>query len=301
MLENDGELVKGSEITSHNLLRSLLLTLRMIKIEHSIFALPFALMSALIAARGIPSVSQIVWILIAMVSARSCAMAFNRLADRKFDHLNPRTKNWPLAAGALSTSFVTFFVLFCSAIFIYSAYRLNRLAFLLSPVALLIILFYSLTKRFTILSHWFIGLALAVAPAGAWVAIRGTLDFEPLLLSLAILFWTAGFDLIYSCQDAEFDRTQNLFSIPARYGIRVALLFSSFCHVVTVIFIFLFGYFCELGAWYFVGCAIVAAMLLYEHTLVSPKDLSRVNEAFFTVNGLISVLLLLFTSLDLFL
>jgi 4-hydroxybenzoate polyprenyltransferase len=235
-----------------------------------------------------------------MVSARSCAMAFNRLADFRFDRLNPRTSKWPLAAGMVSKDFVILFVVVCSLVFVYSAYRLNHLALILSPVALLIILFYSLTKRFTWLSHWFIGLALAIAPAGAWVAIRGSLDVEPLYLSFAILFWTAGFDLIYSCQDAEFDRTQNLFSVPSRYGIRTALMVSSICHVFTILFLFLFGYSCSLGFWYYAGCILVAGMLIYEHRLVTPEDLTRVNEAFFTVNGLISVLLLVFTSLDLY-
>lgn len=282
------------------MLRSLLLTFRMIKIEHSVFALPFALTSALVAARGIPTLSQILWILVAMISARSCAMAFNRLVDRKFDRLNPRTKNWPLASGNLSQGFVILFIVIFSALFVYSAYRLNPLAFLLSPLALIIILCYSLTKRFTALSHWFVGLALAIAPAGAWIAIRGTLNMEPLLLSFAILFWTAGFDLIYSCQDADFDKSQNLFSIPSRYGISTALRLSNWCHALTVLFLLLFGYFCDLGTWYFAGCILVATMLVYEHTLVSPHDLSKVNEAFFTVNGLISVLLLLFTSIDLY-
>ena len=282
------------------MLRSLALTLRMIKIEHSVFALPFALISALIAAHGIPTWKQIFWILVAMVSARSCAMAFNRLADQKFDKLNPRTKHWPLASGSLSSGFVILFILICSAIFIFSAYSLNSLSFLLSPVALLIILSYSLTKRFTALSHWFIGFALAVAPAGAWIVVRGTLSFQPLLLSFAILFWTAGFDLIYSCQDAEFDRNQKLFSVPSRYGIRTALRLSNLCHGLTILFLFLFGYFCGLGVWYYAGCVIVAGLLIYEHSLVSAENLTKVNEAFFSVNGLISVLLLIFTSLDLY-
>lgn len=276
------------------------LTLRMIRIEHSVFALPFALISALVAARGVPSPATLAWILVAMIAARSAAMGFNRLADRKFDRLNPRTHKWPLAAGMLSVGFVGSFVVACSLILIYAAYRLNPLALALSPVALVIVLGYSLTKRFTALSHWFIGLALAIAPAGAWIAVRGRLDLEPVLLGLAILFWTAGFDLIYSCQDAEFDRQQKLFSVPSRFGIRAALWASRMCHVVTAALLLSFGYFSGLGWIYNAGVALVSILLIYEHSLVSPTDLSRVNEAFFTVNGLISVLLLLFASLDLY-
>jgi 4-hydroxybenzoate polyprenyltransferase len=278
----------------------LALTLRMIKIEHSIFALPFALISALVAADGLPEPIKLLWILMAMVAARSCAMAFNRLADRKFDSLNPRTQKWPLAAGLLSVPFVTAFVVVCSAIFVFAAYQLNQLAFVLSPLALLIIFGYSLTKRFTVFSHWFIGLALAIAPAGAWIAIRGTLDREPIILSFAILFWTAGFDLIYSCQDAEFDRSHQLHSVPSKFGIKTALLISRLCHVTTVLLLTAFGMSTELEMLYYVGVAIVAGLLFYEHTLVSPGDLSRVNEAFFTINGAVGVLLLFFTSLDLY-
>ncbi len=283
------------------MISKLVLTLRMIKIEHSVFALPFALISAMVAAGGLPSWDKLLWILVAMVAARSCAMAFNRFADRKFDRLNPRTGKWPLAAGLLSPAFVGCFIAVCAAILVYAAFRLNHLAFILSPLALAIICFYSFTKRFTALSHWFIGLALAIAPAGAWIAVRGELGFEPLMLCIAILFWTAGFDLIYSCQDAQFDREQGLHSVASRYGVSRALLFSNVCHVITVLFLLAFGYFTGLGTWYFGGCLLVSFLLLYEHTLVSPVDFSKVNEAFFTVNGLISVLLLLATSLDLYL
>lgn len=281
-------------------LQKLRLTLRMIKIEHSVFALPFALISVLVASHGLPSLHQLLWILIAMVAARSCAMAFNRIADRKFDSLNPRTQNWPLAAGLLSLPFVIFFTIVCAAIFIFAAFNLNSLAFILSPVALLIIFGYSLTKRFTALSHWFIGLALAIAPAGAWIAIRGKLEGTPLILSLAILFWTAGFDLIYSCQDAEFDRSHNLHSIPSKLSIKTALLLARICHVITIALLIAFGFAANSGWLYYIGVSCVAALLLYEHSLVNAADLSRVNEAFFTVNGAVGVLLLLFVSLDLF-
>jgi len=279
----------------------LVLTLRMIKIEHSVFALPFALISALVAAGGLPSWGKLFWIFVAMVSGRSCAMAFNRLADHRFDRLNPRTSRWPLAAGYLSVPFVAVFTAVCAVILVYASSRINHLAFVLSPAALAIICLYSFAKRFTALSHWFIGLALAVAPAGAWIAVRGALGFDPLMLCFAILFWTAGFDLIYSCQDAQFDREQGLHSIPSQYGISKALLLSNICHAITILFLLAFGYGTGLGAWYFSGCALIAALLIYEHTLVSPTDLSRVNEAFFTINGLISVLLLVATSLDLYL
>lgn len=281
-------------------LQKLRLTLRMIKIEHSVFALPFALISALVAAHGLPSPHQLLWILVAMVAARSCAMSFNRVADRKFDSLNPRTQKWPLAAGLLSLPFVIVFIAVCTAIFIFAAYKLNRLALALSPVALLIIFGYSLTKRFTALSHWFIGLALAIAPAGAWIAIRGKLEGTPLILSLAILFWTAGFDLIYSCQDAEFDRSHHLHSIPSKFSIKTALLMARICHFVTLTLLVAFGFAAGSGWLYYAGVTCVAVLLIYEHSLVNPLDLSRVNEAFFTVNGAVGVLLLLFVSLDLF-
>ncbi len=272
----------------------------MIKIEHSIFALPFALISALVASNGLPKPSQVLWILVAMVAARSCAMAFNRLVDRKYDSLNPRTQKWPLAAGLLSVPFVAIFVCVCSAIFIYAAYRLNPFAFALSPLALVIIFGYSFTKRFTALSHWFIGLALAIAPSGAWIAIKGTLDREPVILSFAILFWVAGFDLIYSCQDAEFDRTHQLHSVPSRFGIPTALMISRICHVMTILLLIGFGAAAQLGWLYYLGVGFVGALLVYEHTLVSAADLSRVNEAFFTINGAVGVLLLFFASLDLY-
>jgi 4-hydroxybenzoate polyprenyltransferase len=283
------------------MLRKLAIVLRMIKIEHSVFALPFAIISALVAAKGFPEWRVLFWILIAMVSARSCAMSFNRLADWQFDRLNPRTKNWPLAAGLLSKRFMLLFILGCTALFVFAASQLNHLALLLSPVAIAIICFYSLTKRFTALSHWFIGLALGVAPAGAWIAVRGSLEFLPIWLSFAILFWTAGFDLIYSCQDVEFDREQKLHSIPSRFGIKTALVLSSLCHVVTVVLLSIFGFKAGMGRLYFIGVILVAILLFYEHMLVRPNDLSRVNEAFFTINGLISVLLLIFCSLDLYL
>jgi 4-hydroxybenzoate polyprenyltransferase len=275
--------------------------LRMIKIAHSVFALPFAIISALVAAHGLPHWRVLFWIIVAMISARSCAMAFNRLVDYKFDALNPRTKNWALPRGLVSIHFVVLFIVFSSIVFIFSAFQLNELAFLLSPVALSVIFLYSFTKRFTALSHWFIGLALGVAPAGAWVAVRGSLEFLPLWLSAAILFWTAGFDLIYSCQDAEFDRMQQLHSIPSKFGIPAALKLSRICHTITVVLLIVFGSQANLGRWYFAGVAVVTVLLIYEHTLVAPDDLSRVNEAFFTVNGLISVLLLIFYSLDIFL
>lgn len=278
----------------------LALTLRMIKVEHSVFALPFAFISLLVASHGVPSSRVLLWVLIAMISARSCAMAFNRLVDRHFDRMNPRTKNWPLAAGALSPKFVVLFFVACLAIFTFAAWSLNPLAFMLSPVALIILCFYSYTKRFTFLAHWFVGLALAVAPAGAWIAVRGKLDPEVLWLCFSILFWTAGFDLIYSCQDAEFDREHHLYSVPSRFGIPAALTISRICHLLMVVFLVIFGRLEGMGVWYFSGCLLVVALLVYEQSLVSPDDLSKVNEAFFTVNGLVAVFLLLATSIDLF-
>jgi 4-hydroxybenzoate polyprenyltransferase len=291
----------GSGPHGARLLKRVLTTLEMVKIEHTIFALPFALLGAFLAARGIPSWPKIGYICLAMVGARSAAMAFNRLVDLPFDARNPRTAGRALPKGLLSTAFVAAFVIVASAVFVLAASRLNRLAFGLSPVALGIILLYSYTKRFTWCSHLFLGISLACAPIGAWIAVRGELSAPPLILGFAVALWTAGFDVIYACQDIEFDRGEPLYSIPKRFGTAASLWLSALLHGVMIgLLVFLFRA-QRLGPLSMIGLALVAALLAYEHSLVRPSDLSRVNTAFFAVNGWISMLLFVMTSLDLIL
>jgi 4-hydroxybenzoate polyprenyltransferase len=281
------------------LLKNLRVTLEMIKWEHSVFALPFALCGAMLAARGVPSVHQIIWIIVAMVAARSAAMSFNRLADVAIDSANPRTRTRALPAGALTRNFVTSFVIVSSAIFVLAAWELNRLAFLLSPVALAVLLLYSYTKRWTRWSHLVLGFALGIAPAAAWIAVRGSLDPRILLLTAAVTFWVAGFDVLYACQDYEFDQQTGLHSLPRYCGIGNALWIARGFHLcmlaLLVAMVWIFG----LGALTMAGIFAVLLLLAYEHSLVSKDDLSKLNAAFFTMNGIISVIFFVFLALDL--
>jgi 4-hydroxybenzoate polyprenyltransferase len=266
---------------------------RMIRFSHSVFALPFALSSAALAARGVGlRGGQLVWILVAMVGARSAAMGFNRLADHALDARNPRTAARELPRGTLSRAEVWAFVVASSAALVLAAAMLNPLCLALSPVALAIVFGYSYTKRFTLLSHAFLGLALAVAPVGAWIAIRGRFDRAPLVLGLAVLAWVAGFDILYACQDVEFDRSEGLHSIPARLGSRRALGIARVLHVGTVALLASLYRLAPLHPVYLAGVGAVALLLTYEHSLVSHDDLSRLDAAFFTVNGWIGVLYL---------
>lgn len=269
-----------------------------IKLHHTIFALPFAFMSAFIASEGLPSINKIIWILLAMIGARNAAMAYNRIVDEKYDALNPRTKNRALPSKKISRQGYIFFILGAIVLFIFSAYQLNHLAFLLSPVALTIIFFYSWTKRFTAYSHFFLGLALSIAPVGAWVAIREEITIIPMILGAAVIFWLAGFDIIYACQDVNFDKQTGLFSIPEKFGVEKALKLSSLFHLIMVSLLMLLLFTKQLGWVYLSGIIIVSALLLYEHSIVSPNDLSKVNVAFFNINGQISVLLMVLTIID---
>ena len=281
--------------------RNLKITLEMIKWEHSVFALPFALCGAMLAAGGWPTAHQLAWIIVAMVSARSAAMAFNRLADAAIDASNPRTQSRALPAGVLTPAFVGSFVALSCAIFVYSSFQLNRLAFLLSPVALAVVLLYSFTKRFTRWSHLVLGFALGIAPAAAWIAVRESLDARILLLTAAVTFWVGGFDVLYSCQDYEFDAQAGLHSIPRYLGIGTALwvarAFHAIMMVLLVALLFVFG----LGKVALVGVLVVGILLAYEHSLVSAHDLSKLNAAFFTMNGVISVVFFCFVAGDLLL
>ena len=272
----------------------------MIRFSHTLFALPFAILGALFAARGLPEAMPLVWILVAMVAARSAAMAFNRLVDLPFDARNPRTAGRALPRKQLSGSFVAGFILASAAALVFAAAMLNRLALLLSPVALAIVFLYSYMKRFTWGTHFFLGLSLACAPVGAWVAIRGTIAGVPLLLGLAVLLWVAGFDIIYACQDVEFDRGEPLHSIPKRFGVARALWISAALHAGMVILLAGLFRHLELGILSLAGLAAVTVLLAYEHSLVRPADLSRVDAAFFSINGWISILLCTTTGIDIF-
>jgi 4-hydroxybenzoate polyprenyltransferase len=278
--------------------RQVVIILEMIKFEHTVFALPFALLSALLAARGLPEWRTLSWILVAMVGARSAAMAFNRIADLHYDALNPRTANRALPRGILSVGQVALFTAVSAAVFVLAAWQLNPLCFALSPVALLWILGYSYTKRFTALSHLWLGLSLGIAPVGAWLAVQGRFDIVPILLSLAVMLWTAGFDIIYSLQDVEFDRRVGLRSLPQTIGEARALWLSRLMHVGMVVLLVAVGQIARLHWGYYAGVAVAAALITYEQSLVKPNDLSRVNLAFFTLNGWVSVLLLAFTVVD---
>jgi len=282
------------------------LTLEMIKFEHSIFALPFALTGAMLAVREGGSElrllwTRFVWIVIAMVAARSAAMAFNRVIDAEIDRRNPRTRTRHIPAGLLSPPFGWAFVAASSLVFIYSARQLNPLCFRLAPVALGVVFFYSFTKRFTTFSHLVLGFSLGIAPAAAWIAIRGSLDPRILWLTAAVMFWTAGFDIIYSCQDYEFDVAQDLFSLPRRIGIAGALRVAQALHLLMILCLLALVHDLGLGVLSLAGIAAVALLLVYEHRLVKPDDLSRVNAAFFTLNGWVSVLFFVFWAADVFL
>lgn len=276
--------------------------LEMIKIEHTLFALPFAFLGALLAANGVPTLRQLVLICVAMVGARSAAMAFNRLVDRDYDAKNPRTSTRAIPAGLLSVPFVIGFTIISAVLLVGAAALLNPLAFVLSPIALALILFYSLTKRFTAWSHAWLGIALSIAPIGAWVAVRGSLmDATPFLIGAAVVCWLIGFDIIYALQDTDFDRANGLNSVPAKYGPKTALIIGRIAHAAMIAFLVLAGTVAHLGWFYYVGVALAATLIAVEHTIIRPDDLKRLNIAFFHVNIAVSAGLLVFTALDMFL
>lgn len=275
--------------------------LEMIKFSHTVFALPFALLAAFRAARGAIAPSVLALVLVAMVAARTAAMTFNRIVDRELDAENPRTAARALPSRRLSLSFAAGICAAASVAFLGAAYALNPLAFRLSVPTLAVLFFYSLTKRFTVLSHVVLGLCLGIAPAGAWIAVKGRLDAAPLWLGLAVLFWTAGFDVLYSLQDVEFDRRRGLFSLPARLGTKAALVFSGLFHGATLVFLAVFARAVSGGPVLWVGLALAAAALAYQHALVRPSDLSRLDMAFFTANGFVSLVFGILGILDLWL
>jgi len=274
------------------LLRNVRTTLEMIKIEHTLFALPFAFLGAVLAANGLPSARQLVWITAAMVGARSTAMAFNRIADREYDARNPRTSNRALPAGVLSVGFVWAFTLVSASLFLIAAAMLNRLTLWLAPVALASVVLYSFSKRWTLLSHLMLGWCLSIAPTGAWIAVRGALDSPvPLLLSLVVMLWTAGFDVLYACQDYEFDVQAGLHSIPRQFGIARALLIARGLHIGAFAALVALYWITHLGIFALIGVVATAALLFYQHRLVRSDDLSKLNAAFFTTNAFVSLIL----------
>jgi 4-hydroxybenzoate polyprenyltransferase len=283
--------------------RKIQVVLEMIKFEHSVFALPFALTGALLALQentldSSQAWGKIAWITLAMISARSAAMALNRVVDADIDSRNPRTRMRAIPTKILAKSFVWGFIVFCLAAFVTSAAMLNPLCLKLAPLALAIMFGYSYTKRFTALSHLVLGLAIGIAPTAAWIAIRGTLDTAILILTAAVMFWIAGFDIIYSCQDREFDATEGLCSLPRALGVSRALWVARLLHVAMVGLLEMLAVIFQLGLLSHMGIVTVAALLIYEHSLVEPNDFSRVNVAFFTVNGFIGVLFALFWGID---
>ena len=283
-----------------HVLQKITTLLNLIKFSHTIFSFPFAVMSAFLAAGGMPGTKQLLLIIAALVTARSAAMSFNRLVDTHYDVNNPRTTYRVALQKKIGRTNMWMFTILCIALFILCAWLLNRLAFYMSPLAIFIIFGYSYTKRFTHLSHFVLGLALALSPIGAWVGIQGTLAVTPFLLAFTVVLWTAGFDIIYACQDVEHDVRSGLHSIPRRLGIKGALILSGILHLFMVGILLLLPRYTSLSIIYSIGVYIVAALLLYEHSLVKPKDLSRVNTAFFTVNGIVSMGLMGVTLIDIF-
>ncbi len=271
--------------------RKMSMLLEMIKFKHTVFAMPFALIGAFLAGRGVPSFSVFFWVVLAMVGARTSAMGFNRIADRRFDAANPRTAERALPAGTVTLVESWGMVLAAAGLFFFACFMLNPMALQIAPLALALILFYSLTKRFTWLCHVVLGIALAFSPLGGWIAVAASLKGYPWVLSLGVLFWVAGFDCIYACLDADFDREAGLYSMPAvfgrRNGFRVAVIF----HAVAFFFFILTGVQAGLNAWYYAGIGITGAALFYQHLIVTPKDLSRIRQSFFSMNGLIALTL----------
>ena len=263
-----------------------------IKFAHTVFALPFALMGMFLSQKQLPSLDKVFWIIIAMFGARSGAMGVNRLFDYKFDRENPRTLTWPHIKGEISISQLTILTILSYLIFIIAAYQLNDLCFYLSFPVIIILSFYSLTKRFTYFTHLFLGFAISLAPVGAWIAVTGDFSFKPFLLSMVILFWIAGFDIFYSLQDIDFDREKGLFSIPVKYGVKKSLKITKLLHILMMFFLILTIPVFHLGYIYTLGVLITGVFLIYEHSLVKEDDLSKIDKAFFSVNGWISILLL---------
>ena len=281
------------------MLKKIAILLEMIKFEHTVFALPFAFMGAFLSARGVPDMKTFGWIILAMVGARTCAMGFNRIVDREYDRQNPRTSSRALPAETVKLPEAWTMVILAAGLFFFACYNLNRLTLILSPFALGLTLFYSLTKRFTWLCHLVLGLALAFSPLGGWVAVSGSLHNYPYVLSLGVVFWVAGFDTVYACLDADFDTRIGLFSLPSRFGRRQAFRIAVLFHIIAFTLFILTGIFSGLNFFYYIGIVFTGAALFYQHLVVNPRDLSRIQVSFFTMNGLISLTLFVATWLSL--
>ncbi|WP_134687410.1 UbiA-like polyprenyltransferase [Brevibacillus migulae] len=285
------------------MISKLKIILEMIKFEHSIFALPFAFIGAvlgnIIVEHSWPTWSEIFYVTLAMVGARSAAMSLNRLIDRYIDAKNPRTATRAIPAGLINITEVIVFIVISFALMFFAAFQLNSLAVKLLPLAVFVLILYSYTKRFTWACHFVLGIAIGFGPLGGWVATTGQIDATALLLFVSVVFWTAGFDIVYACQDADFDREEGLFSLPSRFGIANALLVARSCHVITIAGLFLLYLQASLSIWFLVGVIISALILIYEHSLVKPTDLSKLNVAFFNMNGILSCVMFVFTMIDL--
>lgn len=280
------------------LIQKVSLYLRMIKFSHSIFALPFALTSAVIASEGIPPGKTLFWIIVAMVSARTAAMGLNRVIDREIDRANPRTARREIPSGKVRPVEAIIFVAISISLLVLSAYMLNPLCLKLSPLAIVFIILYSYTKRFTWLSHFILGITISAAPIGAWIAVTGSLDLRIIPMGIAVVFWLAGFDILYALQDIDFDRSYGLFSIPSRFGIKRSITLSRLCHLIAYLLLMYSGLVLHLSYPYYIGMMITAGLFIYEHSLVKPDDLSKLDMAFFNMNGYISVTVFLFTFLN---
>jgi 4-hydroxybenzoate polyprenyltransferase len=279
-------------------IRKTVLFLDLVKFPHTVFALPFAFMGAILAARGIPSVPTLLWILLAMIGARSGAMAVNRLVDQDFDARNPRTRERALPKGLVGRGEVTVFAVGSFVLFLFAASRLNPLCLKLAPVAMAILIGYPYTKRFTFLSHMILGLSLAMAPLGAWIAVTGRMETTPAVLGLAVLLWVAGFDILYALADIDFDRASGLYSIPARFGAAGGMAISRVLHLLTLVLLFLLIPISGLRYFYLAGVILASGLLLYEHLLLIRYGLERLDAAFFIANGILSIALFCFTLLD---
>lgn len=280
-------------------MKSLIEFFKMIKLEHSLFALPFAFTGMIIGAKGIPEINIILWVIVAMVGARSAAMGLNRLIDANIDGKNPRTENRSIPKGLISKKQTFLYIILSLIIYFIATYMINSLAFMLSPIPVLVFILYSYTKRFTNMCHIVLGVALGLAPIGAWVAATGELPLPAFILGIGVLFWVAGFDILYAIQDIDFDRSQGLYSIPALMGISGALITARVLHIIAFILFFILKFMVGLGTIYLAGILISGAFLAYEHSLVSKNDLSKLNVAFFNINAYISIIIFVFTLVDL--
>lgn len=273
------------------MIKPIKLFFELVKFEHTIFAIPFAYLGIVLAAKGIPTFSVWVWVTLAMVGARTAAMAFNRIIDEKLDAKNPRTATRPLPQKRIGRWQVWLIAISSIVLLLISAAKLNLLCLWLSPVAVVLLVTYSYTKRFTWLSHFALGLVEAAAPIGGWLAVSGKFEFAPFIIGAAVIFWLAGFDIIYAIQDIEFDQQEGLYSIPVKFGLAKGLVISAILHLITIVLLFYTGIYLQLGIWYWLGIILTTGLLIYEHTIITPKDLSRLNQAFFTMNGWVSVVL----------